>query len=243
MSTMLKSTLKAVLPKSVTDYLYRLQRRLNGITKHDAELGYWIERREIEGESLNNSHYREIMLAMAGEADDSFCRDKTIADFGCGPRGSLQWATSAKERIGIDVLADKYAQEFDLADHQMRYVRSSESTIPLPDESVDLLFTLNALDHVDDLDAIVSELLRILKPGCALIGSFNLDESPTECEPQQLTVDLLNHLVFSKLVDVQSRIETKGPPEDTYGAFLGRNVPPNDIRIMWATGIKGDQQA
>ena len=126
------------------------------------------------------------MLAMADEPDDTFLAGKVVADFGCGPRGSLCWATQAKERIGIDILADKY-RRFGTDQHPMRYVQCSETQIPLPDESVDVIFTVNALDHVVNLHAICRELRRILKPGGEIIGSFNLDEPACINEPQVLT--------------------------------------------------------
>lgn len=37
--------------------------------------------------------------------------------------------------------------------------------LPLPDESVDFVFSSNVLEHVTDLDALFAEQLRILKPG------------------------------------------------------------------------------
>ena len=51
---------------------------------------------------------------------------------------------------------------------------------------------MNSLDHVNNLDKMAGELLRILKPGGHLLGSFNLNEPSTECEPQTLTEEILN---------------------------------------------------
>jgi len=54
-------------------------------------------------------------------------------------------------RIGIDVLADCYADEFtdNILSHGMIYLKSTEQVIPLPSAMVDILFTMNAIDHVD----------------------------------------------------------------------------------------------
>jgi hypothetical protein len=63
--------------------------RLLGRYKGTAELRFWKTRFEKEGRILTNDHYRKIMLAMAEEDDTSFLSNKIVADFGCGPRGSL----------------------------------------------------------------------------------------------------------------------------------------------------------
>ena len=82
------------------------------VSKYSAELSYWRSKFKSNGGVFNNAHYEKLMLAMAQETDDRFLQDKVVADFGCGPRGSLVWAASASMRIGIDVLADQYADEF-----------------------------------------------------------------------------------------------------------------------------------
>ena len=83
--------------------------------KGSAELTFWKKEYEREGGKFENSWYRKNVLAMAREDDDTFLSNKIVADFGCGPRGSLEWATSAKERIGIDVLANAYIATFNLS--------------------------------------------------------------------------------------------------------------------------------
>lgn len=49
---------------------------------------------------------------------------------------------------------------------QLHPVRPCDGVnLPLPDESVDFVFSSNVLEHVTDLDALFAEQLRILKPG------------------------------------------------------------------------------
>jgi len=79
-------------------------------SKDAAQLWYWQGRWLAEGRKLRNDHYESLMLAVADERSPAFLHAKVVADFGCGPRGSLCWATSARERIGIDVLASADAR-------------------------------------------------------------------------------------------------------------------------------------
>ena len=94
---------------------HRLVRMLNqglGVTavKYAAELDFWQARFDAENGDLFSAGYEQVMLELAGEPDARFVGGKVVADFGCGPRGSLCWATGARERLGIDVLAGDFSR-------------------------------------------------------------------------------------------------------------------------------------
>jgi SAM-dependent methyltransferase len=212
------------------------------VRKYDAELAYWQGRHAQEHGQLRNGHYERTMLAMAGESTQEFVRDKIVADFGCGPRGSLAWMHAARMRIGIDVLVDRYADAFgsNLTAHGMIYVKSTERVIPMPSEIVDVVFTLNALDHVDDLAAMCDEIMRILRPGGLLVGGFNLGEPATPSEPQRLDEHILHARLLSRLETRSYRITRKGPPADPYAPFFAELIPyqPGDEGLLWVTATK-----
>ncbi len=109
---------------------------------------------------------------MAEVPGDRYLQSMVVADFSC----SLAWVRAVSLRIGIDVLADRYADAFpdDLRRHEMIYLTSTEWAIPLPNEFVDVMFEINATDHVQDFVCMCDEILRVLKPGGLFIGSFNL---------------------------------------------------------------------
>jgi SAM-dependent methyltransferase len=211
--------------------------------KHNEELAFWRERFKEGGESLTDAEstagFKRIMLAMAEESAPDFVTGKIVADFGCGPRGSLVWAHNALLRIGIDVLVDRYADEFPntIRSHDMIYVKSTEKIIPMPSDFVDVLFTLNAIDHVKDFHAMCSEILRVIRPGGLFIGSFNLNEPPSITEPQRLNeADIAAHLLDR--LDVQSyRISRQG---EAYEPFLTGETKyePGEIAYAWVKAIK-----
>ena len=164
---------------------------------------------------------------------------KIVADFGCGPRGSLCWAIEAKKRIGIDILARAF-ERFIILEHNMIYICSTDTEIPLPSSYIDVLFTLNALDHVNNLSAMCKEILRILAPGGDLIASFNLNEEATVSEPQTLTENLIKlHLL--RYLDVRSyRIRPKGEDANPYEYFF-KESPIRRYRgprILWVRASK-----
>lgn len=165
------------------------------------ELWFWRSRLELDRGRFGNAHYGPLMLGMAGEPDAGFLAGKVVADFGCGPRGSLVWASPALLRIGIDVLADRYADEFadNILAHDMLYLKSTERVIPLPTGLVDVMFTMNAIDHVDDFAGTCREIVRVIKPGGLFIGSFNLEEPPSSTEPQQLSERVIRESLLDRL--------------------------------------------
>jgi SAM-dependent methyltransferase len=215
-----RSILKAITPGPVRRAYYRARVRLTG--KYDSELRFWRGRFAADQGRFSNSHYERLMLAMAEEPNDRFLKGKIVGDFGCGPRGSLAWARSALLRLGIDVLVDRYADEFtdNLVSHGMVYVKSTESVIPIPTGYVDVMFTLNAMDHVDDFPAMCCEIVRVIKPGGLFVGSFNLHEPPSKCEPQTLSEQVIRDHLLDRLEVISYRITEMGPPEDQYGAFF-----------------------
>jgi SAM-dependent methyltransferase len=206
--------------------------------KYAHETNYWQGVWESNGGSFQNHWYRGNFLAMAREADETFCRDKIVADFGCGPQGSLCWAVGARARIGIDVLADAYGG-FNIAAQNMVYVCSTENTIPLPSNYVDVLFTRNAMDHVDNFPAMCAEVLRVLAPGGVFVGAFNLNEPRTVCEPQTLTLDYIHENLLRHLKVVHQRVAPCGPEENRDLYFF--QEPPDVVspfQILWVRAHK-----
>lgn len=192
--------------------------------KYTGELSYWCCKYREEKGYFINSGYRDIFLGIANEKSDSFLDNKIIADFGCGPRGSLAWTDVPKVKIGVDVLANKYMYYFGecMINHGMIYLNSDEHKIPLPNNYVDVLSTINSLDHVAVLDNMVSEICRVLKPGGLLLGSFNLNEQATQCEPQTLTEQILNEKFLCKFNVLDKRIALKGK-DNTYSELYKGN--------------------
>jgi SAM-dependent methyltransferase len=205
--------------------------------KHQDEIDYW--RREWKAGCFANDYYRHTMLGMAGQDDDTFLKGKIVADFGCGPQGSLEWANAAKIRIGIDVLANAYS-EFGIASHSMVYVCSSERGIPLPSNYIDVLYTMNAVDHVSNLRAMCQEIVRVLAPGGLFLGSFNLWEKATFSEPQTLTEEILQAELLRHLRVDFYRIAPPGPKGDTYAPFFERRYidRPCEGAHLWVRATK-----
>lgn len=158
-------------------------------SKGDAEFDYWQGRQQAEGR-LSNDHYERIYTTSFG-LDRADFAGKRVLDIGCGPRGSLEWATEATERVGLDPLVSRY-RELGIDAHQMHYVESGAEHIPFPDGHFDIVAALNALDHVDDVDAAIREMTRVTRPGGTGLLLVEVNHEPTATEPHSLEWDLLD---------------------------------------------------
>ncbi len=59
-------------------------------------------------------------------------------------------------------------------------ITGAAEKIPLPDNSVDLIFSNNGLNNVNDLKTVLKECNRILKIGAQLVFTFNTDKTMIE---------------------------------------------------------------
>jgi SAM-dependent methyltransferase len=166
--------------------LYRRLRRADR-RKREAELAYWTDRKEAEGQ-LGNAHYEMLFTILLG-LEAAFYRGKRVLDIGCGPRGSLAWAGAASRRVGLDPLADEY-RALGTGDHGMEYVAARAEEMPFEDGAFDVVSSLNSLDHVDDLAQTVAEIKRVTRPGGHLVMAVEVGHAPTDTEPHRLSWDL-----------------------------------------------------
>ncbi len=153
-----------------------------------SELRYWKQQREKEG-SLSNDHYKFFYTSHFGLGDE-FYSGKRILDIGCGPRGSLEWATMAKLRVGLDPLTESYLK-LGADHHKMEYCNSPSENIPFDDEYFDVVCAFNSLDHVSNVDDSVSEIKRVTKPAGLFLFLVEINHEPTSCEPHKFSTDIL----------------------------------------------------
>jgi ubiquinone/menaquinone biosynthesis C-methylase UbiE len=165
----------------------QLLRRLRAPTKGDAELAYWRERADIEG-ALGHAHYERVFTVHFGLTPGDF-EAKRVLDVGCGPRGSLEWANAAAQRVGLDPLARRY-RTLGIDRHAMTYVSAPAERMPFAAGSFDVVASLNSLDHVEDVDAAVAEITRVAAPGALWLLTVEVGHEPTATEPHSLGWDV-----------------------------------------------------
>jgi ubiquinone/menaquinone biosynthesis C-methylase UbiE len=177
----------------MVSFIRRIRARLGaavemGTTKATHEFAYWQSRYDEEG-ILTNSHYEYFYTAHFGLQKEVFL-EKKILDVGCGPRGSLEWATTASVRVGLDPLAESY-RRLGTETHATRYVAASVERIPFRDGCFDFVSSFNSLDHVDHLEETINEIGRVTASGGTFLLLTEVGHSPTDCEPQVFSFDVV----------------------------------------------------
>ncbi len=115
-----------------------------------------------------NDQYLDYINLMPVDGQD----DKVVLDYGCGPGNDLVgFVEYSKPRklIAVDVsktALDSAQKRLLLHGHDVEYIHvdEKENKIPLEDNSVDYIHTSGVLHHCLNLEAILEEFWRILKP-------------------------------------------------------------------------------
>jgi ubiquinone/menaquinone biosynthesis C-methylase UbiE len=105
-----------------------------------------------------------------------YAEGKRVLDAGCGTGyGSVELAQSAAEVTGVDISAD--AIEYAVANYPipgLRFLESSCTAVPFPDESFDLLVAFEVIEHLTDYRAFLDECGRLLtRNGLFIVSSPN----------------------------------------------------------------------
>ena len=120
-----------------------------------------------------NTQYPEYINLMPVSGHDN----KVVLDYGCGPGNDLvgfSEFSNVKELIGADVSKPSLEIAKRLLLHKkdvrLLHLEENENKIPLADNSVDLIHSSGVLHHCKNIDKILMEFHRILKPG----GEINI---------------------------------------------------------------------
>jgi ubiquinone/menaquinone biosynthesis C-methylase UbiE len=140
---------------------------------------YYERMRRLEGGSWWNAGMRDI-AAMLFE-DATLPASGTLLDVGCGSGQTMAWFAALRPEwrcLGLDVASDGLAAARRSGE---RVLHASALDLPLASRSVDLVITLDVLQHLPleggDGRAL-AEMHRVLKPGGRLFVRTNAQACP-----------------------------------------------------------------
>ena len=93
---------------------------------------------------------------------------KNILELGCGMAEILPYLPPSMHYTGIEPNAyciEKLHQQYP----HHTFLQGKAESIPSAPSSVDLVFATNVMEHVSDPEKVLSETLRVLRPGCCII--------------------------------------------------------------------------
>jgi len=103
-----------------------------------------------------------------------------VLEIGAGPVGVAGFLP-AERRIAVDPLEGFYSRNDRLTTFRQPTVEYREGvgeSLPAEDASVDLVLIENCIDHTRDVGAVMSEIIRVLRPGGLLYLTVNCRLGP-----------------------------------------------------------------
>jgi SAM-dependent methyltransferase len=197
------------------------------------ELAYWRAAQQREG-TLGNEHYQAIYTTDI-ELDPGYYVGKKLLDIGCGPRGSLEWADMAAERVGLDPLVSQY-RKLGIQKHAMQYIDAPAEKIPYPDGYFDVVTSVNSLDHVDNLQQSIAEIIRVLAKGGEFLLITHVHDEPTIAEPVLIPWTVTN-LFQPVMMVVQERHYELSPAGRSAILALRTGIPFDHKRTERRYGV------
>jgi len=105
--------------------------------------------------------------------------DDAILDLGCGKGFQTQvLARSCRSAVGLDVSETQIEQarfflKHSYVEKRVKFIAGRLEDVGLPSESFDRVFSFCVLEHIPNLDQVLCELARVLKPGGELHTSVD----------------------------------------------------------------------
>jgi SAM-dependent methyltransferase len=106
----------------------------------------------------------ETLLSAIAEA-----RPGRVLDAGCG-NGRIAALLATREVVCVDQSAAAVAAARALG---LEAVQADIQALPFEDATFDVVMSNWTLYHLPDLDAGLSEIARVLRPGCRFVGAYN----------------------------------------------------------------------
>ena len=114
------------------------------------------------------NQYDDVGIGVGAYTDTqeliSLTKDKDILEVGCGRGLMLSKLVAAKKRSGID--PSSVAIDFAILQNpNTEYRVAFAEKLPFGDNSFDLVYSLEVIEHVKEYESMVEEIFRVLKPG------------------------------------------------------------------------------
>lgn len=149
-----------------------------------------------------------------------------ILDFGCG-MGHMTGEMRKRDydAEGVDLVEywgkdkEKWGRSEETPQEAIGHLSTYEGTLPYSDESFDVLISDQTLEHVFDLESVLTEQSRVLKPGGISIQRFPSDHCPIEAHTRLPFTALHRfdgYLAFMAVIGVRNQFQKGMGWKDAY---------------------------
>ncbi|RXK46302.1 SAM-dependent methyltransferase [Halorientalis pallida] len=207
---------------------------------HGLHAGYHDGRDQSHAEAIENMN-RELAERAGIGPDDH------VLDCGCGVGGSSVWLATERGATvtGVDIVplqlreARKLAAEEGVED-RATFTRGDFTDLPLADDSVDVVWGIEAICHAEDKAEFVAEAARVLRPDGRLIvaDGFRAVDAMTPGERESMNVWLDGWAVpnLATLAGFGAALSEAGF-EAVETVDETEQVLPSSRRLYWASRL------
>jgi SAM-dependent methyltransferase len=124
---------------------------------------------------------------------------KTVLELGCSSGYVLAefLARESFHALGADIDPGALARGRSTYGDKITFVQSSSSSIPLPDASADVIYTVDTVEHLSRPRDILADCYRVLRPGGRLLVHFTPWLGPWGAHLEDIVPFPWPHVVFS----------------------------------------------
>lgn len=126
------------------------------------------EDRVIASMIANSANIRSKLEAVRPIAADAH-----VLEVGSGAHG-LIFHFGTSNGVGIDPLADHYRKMFPQWQSKAKTLAASGEALPFEDSRFDVVLCDNVVDHAEDPQQILREIVRVMAPGALLFFEVNI---------------------------------------------------------------------
>src|SRR3954470_4462988 len=112
-------------------------------------------------DEIQHEHFHRYLLALR------WCEGRRVVDVACGEGyGAYLLGTVAAEGVGGDALAETIEHATrTYGSETVRFHTSDASSVPVADGWADVVVSFETIEHLDDHEAFLAEVERVLRPG------------------------------------------------------------------------------
>lgn len=203
------------------------------------ELGqYWNDLYK-DVENCRDFHFVQRLEIASRLITERFPRDIRVLDLGCGAGVLSERLLSAGYSVdAVDMSADMLAftkQRLSKYDSdKYRLARAECASLPFPDATFDVVACIGVFGYMEDVDAAIREIKRVLRPGGTLVLSIrNLDHVTVFDGFFWLKAPLLALRKLARKSGVAASADTSATPH----AIAIYDKPQNVIDIFGSFGF------
>lgn len=126
-------------------------------------------------------------------------KNKTVLDLGCSSGYLLDGFLSQEpfNAIGVDISAEVLMRGRAQYGDRIQFVQGTPTTIPVPSASVDIVYTMDTVEHLSRPREIFLEIARVLKPGGLALVHFGPFRNPYGSHMEDIIPFPWPHILFS----------------------------------------------